>query len=355
MESNPFPQQTGITGLVRHFLLLSTRVIDEKDKWDDLIGKKSFDGTTEQTFGKIKKIYPLFIFSDLKKVMLPVKELDKLFFINKNGVKVSYNNTGEAEMYCVSSVKDSFRQGDQLNLKESYFDDAFVEDNYSEPIQMYCKTEKDFSPPGFYGIKTKHLHKDKGIFIKHLQPGILKSYKAETKGEKAYYKMRYLKMNKGFHFSFLADIDEKIATDKPLFMSFGGENSPFKVTIRDEDIPNISAYENKNVTGNIFHFISDTIIEKSAFENVLQFIGETQFYRSMKTDAKNNRSDIYNLNRDLSNFKNIFSGSKLLIKKGSIAFVKPDKIDNFKNAIENIQFVPYNKIGYNYFKQINNL
>ena len=117
MESNPFPQQTGILGLVRHFLLLSTGKISDKEKWDDLIGDKSFNGTADQKFGKIINVYPAFIYSDKKKVLFPVKELDKLFYTINNGVKVSYNNKEVKLLNHVTTVDNSIKAIDQLNLK----------------------------------------------------------------------------------------------------------------------------------------------------------------------------------------------------------------------------------------------
>jgi hypothetical protein len=247
---------------------------------------------------------------------------------------------------------DSVKLKEQLNVKESFFNDAFVVDDYSTLIPMYCKTGKNYSPPNFHNIKINKLNKQKGVFIKHEQPGILKNYKAETKEEKAYFKTQYLKMNNGYHFSFLAVIEEDLNTDKPVFMSFGGENSTFNVAVRIDGIPDTAVFNNLKGEGNVFHFISDTILKKSDFENVVQFIGETQHFRPMRTDAKNNLRGLYNLNRDITNFKNVFSQSNLLIKKGSIAFIDPVKIVEFKEAIDSVDFEPYKKIGYNYYKQI---
>ena len=73
----------------------------------------------------------------------------------------------------------------------------------------------------------------------------------------------------------------------------------------------------------------------------------------MKTDAKNNLNDLFNLKKGNAD---IFSDSKLLIKKGSIAFINPVKLLEFINTINEDQInKTYKKIGYNYFKQLNTL
>lgn len=354
-ESSPFPQQTGILGLLRHYLLLATGKIKNKDEWDDLIGEKSFNGTKNQKFGKIGKLFPTFICDDSNNVLLPVKELDGLFFTNHSNMKISYNNKKELDFYFLSTLMDSYYAPNQLNVKKTFFNDGFLLNDYSNPIPMFCEGKKDFSPKNFFGEKLVKLDKSKGIFIKHEQPGILKNYQAKTKEENSYFRIQFLKLKKGYHFSFLAEINEILQVEKVIFMPFGGENSAFKVTIKTDNIPHISFFKNDNVEGNIIHFCSDTVICSSAFEHLEQFIGETQFFRSMKTDAKNNLKGLYNLNRDLNNFKSIFNNSKLFIKKGSIAFVKNDKVKEFTQAIENEKFLPYFNIGYNYYKQLKNL
>jgi len=350
MKSNPFPQQTGVLGLTRHFLLLAKNVIDDKTKWDNLIGKKGFDGSNKK-YGKISKIYPIFISDNQENNYYPIVQLDKLFFCNNSNVKFSSNNKDIKDLFTLSSKLTSKETKNQLNLKEFYFEDAFCknEDSYKNLISFYCKKE-EFSPPNFFGIKTKKTSSN-GIFIEHTQPGIKKSYEAKGKKEDSYFKTKYLKLNKNFSFSYFADINEVIE-DKDIFMTFGGEASPYKVSIRQNNNEfNKTAFK-KETEGNIFHFLSDSIIQKEAFNYVNQFIGDTQFFRAMKIDSKN-LEKLYNINRNTESIDSFFTQGQLLIKKGSIAFVDENKISEFQKALNG--FKAYQNIGYNYYKQLKNI
>jgi len=348
MESNPFPQQTGILGLVRHYLLISQDILGKKEEWDVIIGKKGFDGSPKQDFGKIKKIYPVFIYDMIQKEILPIKKLYNLNYIKKNGVKVSYNNIDTKELHTVSDNNESYKLTNQLDLKCHLFDDSFIFNDSSLPLQMYGKLE-DFK----YGDQVEKHNQIKGVFIKHSQPGILKSYKADVKKDDSYFKIEYLKLNKGYHFSFFAEIDLILDKTQPVFMTFGGESSPFRVSVKP--IESITPFVENKSMDNIFHFLSDTIIKRSAFDYVIQFIGETQYFRFMKTDAKINLSGLYNIIRTPAHLKNQFGDSKLIIKKGSIAFVKKEMINDFIEAINNNDIAGYKKIGFNYFRQLNKL
>lgn len=354
IESNPFAQQTGVLGLLRHYLLISTgKINEEKTKWTELIGNKSFDGDSQTEFGVINKIYPLFIWDkENSKHLLPYKDLSDLLYIKNNDVKVSYNNNQTKNLYrLVNNEDDDCSQENQLNPKENFFPDAFYSDNYSNPIPFSSELEY-FTTPNFYGEKTKRLNTKKGVFVEHIQPGITKNYSAQKK-EEAYFKTQYYKLNKDFTFSFYAEIDDnvKLNTDNIIFMTFGGEASPYRVEIKEMNNSNLPFQDNSG-HGNIFHFLSDTIIEKSTFQDsIVQFIGETQYFRYLKADLKN----IYNLERKPESIDQFFSKSRIMIKKGSIAFINPEKITDFLGALNDKNYEAYHNIGYNYYKQLQKL
>ncbi|NPA44450.1 MAG: hypothetical protein GXO49_02845 [Chlorobi bacterium] len=352
LESNPFPQQTGLLGLTRHYLLLAKNVIDDKNEWDKLIGKKGFDGTPK-TYGKIKKIYPVYISDNHNNYYYPVKQLDNLFFVNNTKVKVSYNNRSIKNLQILATEEASVKQTNQLNLKQSFFKDAFLknDENYNNLIPFYNELEK-YTTPNFFGIKLKKLN-SKGIFIKHIQPGITKNYEGEKK-EDAYFKTQYLKLHKGFSFSFFAEVDEVLDEKNILFMTFGGEASVYKVRVKKADNEVQNTPFGKKTEGNIFHFLSDAIIKSDVFEYVNQFIGETQFFRALKIGGKNLKR-LYNIDRKPEKINEYFTSSQLLIKKGSIAFVDKDHEKDFIDALNNDNLKAYKNIGYNYYKQLKNL
>lgn len=351
LESNPFAQQTGVLGLVRHYLLIATGMINEdKMKWGVLIGDKGFDGTQSE-FGKIEKIFPLFIWDNKNDIPLfPFKQLDELTLDNQTNVKVSYNNNDVKQLHTViKNENNPYLLTEQLNLKKNFFSDAFCKEDYSEVIPF--KSKKDnFTTDNFHGITLQRINSKNGVYVEHIQPGITKNYYAQKK-EDSYFKTQYYKLNKDYAFSFYASIDEDLDTNKTIFMTFGGEASPYRV-----EISNVKNFENtpfnlNGQKGNIFHFLSDTIIERKNFHNcVNQFIGSTKHFRSMKADL----NKIYNLTRDPESIDEFFSKSLLLIKKGSIAFVDKTKINDFINAVKKVG-TAYKNIGYNFYKQIDKL
>ena len=354
LESNPFAQQTGVLGLVRHYLLIATGKINEdKSSWGNLIGDKSFDGT-DFKFGKIKKIYPLCIWDKKNnKQFLPFKQLDGLIFDNLTDIKVSYNNNDTKTLHTIIKNKDNpCPVSEQLNVKENFFYDAFCTDDYSEVIPFKSE-EENFTTDNFYGVTLQRINTKKGVYVEHVQPGITKNYYAQKK-EDAYFKTQYYKLNKDFAFSFYADIDiDDLDENKIIFMTFGGEASPYRVEITKvtEETFNKSPFKINNQQGKIFHFLSDAIIDRKSFQNcVNQFIGNTKLFRAIKTDLKN----LYKLKRDPDSIDTYFSKSLLMIEKGSIAFVDDIRIDDFKNAIDNNNQA-YKNIGYNYYKQIEKL
>jgi CRISPR type III-B/RAMP module-associated protein Cmr3 len=359
MESNPFPQQTGILGLVRHFLLLSTDIIESKEKWDPVIGTASFNGS-KQSFGKIHSIYPCFIFNKKSgNVLFPFKDLygfngkNKMQFASDSGIKVSYDNENVASLNILGSAQKTKMARMNLNVKEHYFNDCLINTTYSDPEPMYCHNVARESK-NFYGKKIVKIDKDHGVFIKHVQPGILKNYTAISQ-DNSFFKMQYLKLNSDFCFSFFADIDEDLDCSKQQFMTFGGEASPFNVSISVADDKLMNGLFKSNHSGNILHFLSDVIINREEFGLIDQFIGGTQYFRWMRTDAKNNLKLLYKVKDTIEKKNEVFAQRMLLIRKGSIAFLSNSKIESFINFINAEKYANYRKIGYNYVKQINSI
>lgn len=319
IESNKFPQQTSLLGMMRYLLLKkSSEVFSVEENMiisngaKELIGEKSFSVNAnheENQFGKIKSLYPCFLMKN-NETYLPLPK-DYELEPNFEGVKGMY--VYNKRILNVPIIK-----------------------NYDP---------KEFREPGYINTKTGEIVLEKNIFHKDTRIGIEKNHEGKS-NEKGFYKQISYRLEEGFCFSFIIDVDFDLSKCKHEIVSLGGDSSMFRLECRD--------YGNKDVTLPDYEkisvdkalnkikvvLLSESFITINDLENTCFQIAGTVPLRFIESNinAKN-----YNI---LS--KEVNRGKKYqMYEKGSVFYFNDkSKADGFINKIMNKK--EFRQIGYNF-------
>ena len=303
VKSNFFPQQTTILGMLRKEMLIQKGYLGITNKGEilkagkkdveALIGPESFNITkTDQDFGVIKKISPVFLYkSD--------SSWEKSFF------SLTPKDFG------LKFVKSPGRSCFNLNQKE------------------HVPFMKNYNPTGladFFinGACEEILLKD--MFMPVERIGITKGNKGTTE-EKGLYKQTAYRLKETFAFACIADTGFSLQ-DSLVFM--GGEKSAFKLTVNDcdksfEDIFATAPDDKRAV------LLSDAYVEAKIYDHCDFALTETIDFRNLKTSTNN-----YRFAKEKS--KHTF------LKRGSVLYPGPGGMTEIKELMTRNNL---NKIGYN--------
>ena len=332
-----FPQQTALLGTLRYCLLQKNGQIpiNNKDKALELIGERSFqakEGT--QDFGKIKSLSSVFIINQNKNLYF---QNPKVLFLEK-----------EKDDYNIVPLKKS-KQNIKSSLGSILYFENYVEKKglnnfliYSESDWLYMDYDKKEKP--------------KGVFIEQEKIGITKSKTGEAK-EDSFYKQIVYKLNKGFSFGFIAEIDDEL--DKyNSYVKLGADNSPFKISFgkwEGGEIENEISLQNCNAPKIVL--LSDAYLSDYNTKDFAFAISNTKTFRFLKTEVKEGHK-YYSTDPLKKNNRNINRSDKYnLIERGSVFFfndeeqleefvkkLNPDKIESSEKN--------FYQIGYNNYKII---
>ncbi len=314
VKSGYFPQQTTLLGMLRYQFLcqagndiFSENKIQDKDKANDLIGKRSFTKGEKQTFGKIQKLSPMFLMKGNK----------RLFPLSKDFQK-------DEHCYLMREISKDFTLLEGYNSKKGLFD-LWIDEN-------------------------KKIYSLEDIYTDVEKVGIRKNYKGET-DEKAFYMQTFRKFKEpDFSFAFFVKCETKIEANKLVFV--GGERQSFAMEVEplseEFEVDKKRYKASKNAHKVIL--ISDAYLENVTKDTCKFAITETVGFRCLQAD-ENTRS-YYNIRKKQTKEEykktNLYKSEQIeLYKRGSVFYFSDEnKLNDFTEKLTNSEFYT---IGYNHF------
>ncbi|HBJ2600979.1 type III-B CRISPR module-associated Cmr3 family protein [Clostridium botulinum] len=329
IQSEYFPQQTSILGMLRKEILVIKSLI--RDDWDykliqyrinKLIGKESFNinSNKEQDFGAIKSISPVFI-----------KKGDKyLTSIPKDHKVKKENNTNEKKElnkeYTPFTFKDKCKVNFGNSIKEIYVPDDYV--------------AKDGLSNDFINLNNhKEIIKLSDVFKEDKQIGI-KLKKNKTTSNDGLYKIIRYRLEKDYEFAFNVDIEfnddfqEKDLYEYSNVVNLGGESSYFKINFEKVNNSIEDSFETikKNSTNNYYKkiiLLSNTYINKEEYEQYCDYgIIKGINFRNLRTD--------YKKLKEKGEYYNKFDKTKkfIFLERGSVLFTVENKLENLEMGLK---------------------
>lgn len=333
VESNKFPQQTSLLGMLRFWILrndptafnASDNKIYDSEKAKELIGKKSFCTNPEPVedgkyrFGKIKEIDFCF---------LQKKEDDNWIGILPSPL--------DYKLKVEFGTQKAFYNGIKKTLPKIVY-----EENEQKKEGEY--TDKNGLIKEYLG--SKKTIKEDEIFIKDQRLGIDRDIKTGKTEESALYKQIFYRLREDYRFAFVADFEDNYKLpESGQIVELGGDSSKFILEYEDYNISKQPSY------GDIFSLhgkpklvllsdakLDNSIVEKHTLFSITEHI-PFQFLL-FNTDARQNYS---------RTSKNDKQGRHSLFKRGSVFYFENDnELNAFESTIENDVF---QQIGYNKYE-----
>lgn len=283
VESQNYPQQTTILGMLRYLLLQEKNLLGgrslpkaKQEKAKELIGEESFKYSKGNDFGKIKSISPLYF-----------TKKDKNYFFAPMDIK--FDLIDEFQLKC-SSDKKLYNSKDHYNLITQY---------------LISEDFKDI-------VKLSEIIKDIEVV------GNEKGEKGKTK-ENTYYKQNMKRIEKGWSFVVDAQIDLKL-DDKDYVIPFGGEKCLFQISISDSDAFS-ATYPEKHYRNNKFCILclSDCFLEGKAVKELDFAVNDYVSFRNFR--SKINTSNFYALKKEKDINESVIRSSRYqLLKRGSVLY-----------------------------------
>lgn len=301
-ESNDYPQQTAILGMLRYALLALYNKLDapNPDK-QKIIGANNFDIATNNTFGLIDKVSPLVIYN----------KADNLFLLPAGFDNQHYPKTSNTHLGYSSSENSTYMNENKAILPN------LAGFEYKEDVNLLWRDNNG------------KIYKGSEIFKEITKVGVDKE-----KQKDAFYKQTFKGLEKGFSFGVWVDFEPSIEVSKltTIFVPFGADQGLFKLTFHANTT---CIFAESNVSSpNKILLLSDAWVEEKDFS---QFdFGITQY------------ADFRFINSKTSNYHQIGKGDKtrkyVLLKRGSVLY--PNNHFN----INSLNKANFQTIGYNYFQ-----
>jgi CRISPR-associated protein Cmr3 len=299
VESNLYPQQTTLLGLLRYYLLLknpkvfSNNKINNQTDATNIIGPSSFDyHKTPDNYGKILSVGPLYFQNKTKNYFFAPLDID----FEMDGFQLIKKKDGKKTDY---------------NAKDHYYD-----------ICQYLINS------GGTKLKLSEIISDVQ------QVGNEKTRKGEDKDNK-FYKQNAKRMQNDWSFCFDADISDgaNVPDKDELFIPFGGEKSFFKMKVKKQKPASFTIPNNYKRVEHFILCISDCFVSSDIITNCQLSINRYVSFRNIKTIVKQtmkysgfSQSDPLQPKRS-----NRFN----LLQRGSILyFEKKTKMEEAKKMIE---------------------
>jgi len=328
VESSYFPQQTHILGMIRKYILQTNNLLTLRDRgrWVknsrfkeafELVGgyDKNNQSQTDESFGAINSISPIFIISTKD------KHIKDYHFVAPFDVGLDIEiNKSQSIYYVAGKKRDKIYNIKNYNPKKGLVNALTTSKFWDD----YINNNKD--------ILESNLLSFDDVFKEVKQVGIkrdkqTKSVKEDDEGS-FYQKTSYTFVNDEYEFAFILDLKEDILPQKDGFVYLGAERSFFSIKIEefnDEDI-----LPKTHISGNKFVALSDVEVEN--FEDIEFMINQNYIPHAymIRSNKKQKRASA----------KNSKSTQRCYIPKGSVLFLKDNKTLKFNN------------IGYNQIKEI---
>ena len=348
IESNKFPQQTSLLGMLRYLLLtkspevfsLNENRITNKDDAAKIIGQTSFSVISEHKldtkegsrFGKIVSIGPCFLLHEYRKedglveeYFLSAPKDYQLIISFENSLKAYYNGNA-LKVPSIYKVKK-----EQLNGEENI-----------EIVKYTSKVEFD----SIYIKGNGSVIKEDDIFLKDTRIGINKNYEGKTShDDKGYYKQISFRLKDGFSFAFVAEVDFDLSKCQNEIVSIGADGSEFSLSasllsdgFKTPHYPNGTTL----VEGACrVILLSDSLLDTEDIKKACFNISGSIPFRFLETDVK---CENYNV---LGGKVKRSEKKYYLYEKGSVFYFKDkESADNFVKLVEGKE--EFHQIGYNY-------
>lgn len=306
-ESNLFPQQTALLGLVRYLILEQCGALPlpiHRNKANVLIGSKSFVASEEaQDFGMIQQLGPLLM-----------KKGDEYFRVTNSKEELSLDFNTNATLWTGSG---------------------------SAAIPIVA----DYDPKAHYPIKLVSLADGRSVDLEevletHEQVGIRKTTDGSDNTD-GFFKQTCYGLRPGYQFVFqiLTTAGQYEQTTYELqeqegYVSFGGEQKQFSYRIaRSEQLlseswkqPDGSATSSRLVT------VSDSWVDQKLYDHCEFSLAETTSFRTVSYDHHFRKSKPTRLN---------------LLKKGSVLYPRKGQLSDLASYLE--QPSKFRMAGFNHY------
>jgi len=329
VESNLFPQQTSLLGMLRFWLLRNSALFDiasnkikneaTTQEIKDLIGENGFCAVNARDFGKIKKVGFCFLQNELNgkwEIILPTP-LDYLLEVDFSKPKEAFYN-GKTK-----KLPDIKIKGEKGDFKPYTAKDGLI--------------RRYISPNG------KVVYKESDIFKTDRRIGINRDIVTGTVEDNDFYKQVYYRLVEGFRFAFFAEFNDYALPADGQIVELGGDSSKFvlnyekvnsdEITFKDDAITNVTTGISKVI------LLSDTLLDNETVNKTTVFsITEHLPLRFLQFETKADTT----FSRTSKDDK---SGRFSLFKRGSIFYFDNEEAQKeFKN---NAKSVIFDTIGYN--------
>jgi len=319
VESNLYPQQTTLLGMLRYYLLFRAGKLLNKNSNSyarneaaELIGEKSFAYNSANQFGKIQSISPLYFLHQSKPYHF---------------APFDYNFN-----YKEDSLTD--KDGKLYNAKAHYY-------HISKQQIINGKALKEISA----------IIKD----VEHTGNKKAKSGKSQLEG---YYKMTKKKLDEGWSFAFDAAIDLDNLDREANYVHLGGEKSIFKIEFKKIDsFKKANLPKNYERTGSSFiYFTSDAFIKNEDLKAVDFAVNQFVSFRCMQSTIET--ANYNNLPKERTDKGTLLDKKEVikkglfrscrnqLIKRGSVFYLDANEKDKLAKTLKNS---PEHKFGFNHY------
>lgn len=307
IESNKFPQQTSLLGMLRFLILRNdgiafddaTQKIKDKGRAKELIGGESFsvkESHTENSFGKIGSLSFCFLRKDGSNYFqLPLD----------NGMQVTFGN------------QKGYLNGIEVSIPDipDYDSKKGTEHRYSDGVTTF---EED------------------DIFEKDQRIGINRDIKNGKTEDDALFKQISYRLKENFCFAFTAEVDTDLTAYNKQIVSMGGDSSQFIFHAEKTECEPKLPLSDKIVLSSPAYLTQDEY-SKACFA-----ITETVAFRFLETSVNTESYNVLNKNITRSNKYNLYA-------TGSVFYFNDDaKKDDFKEALEGKK--EFRQIGYNQYQ-----
>lgn len=319
VRSRMFPQQSTLLGLLRYIILIKNNALQsDAPTREAFIGNKSFQGIEHEapkTWGKILNISPLFITNNHKKYL--VAGQDYQFYKREEQIT-------------------------PIQLKPKKIENA--SSSYTEKNGFFI--HQDYDPKQHAAINWKNANDDTDIlkpddiFKESFQVGISKSFTGQTE-DNAFYKQYFYRLKNGFSFATYLTMRQPFhQTKEPFLVSFGADQSLFRVTFSEEEneifLPQQPHQGKCKIT-----LLSDAYCHPSILEHCYLSLTSSVDFRYIKTDVNTKR--FYNISNPQTDAQK--SAKLNLLERGSILYT--EKAQKITEELDG--YIAYRNAGFNFY------
>lgn len=328
IRSENIPTQTTILGVFRYSSLENNNLLtpnfdqgnrvdgNHKEEQEALVGKSSFSfaALTEQSFGHIKKISPVFL-----------EENGDLYSRHPLNYRVGDDHT-DVWQYEMFKMKKSSSEVDEKSF--------WLPENY--------KAKNGLPNAWIHPNEKKKLVHDTKVFLGKEKVGIIKLKK--EKEDSGFFKKEYKGLRKGWHFTCFVNVESETDLPKEKIVRMGQSKSLFYMECKKtemvwEDVIariNLGRVDGDSYHGVIYYAISDCYPNCPA-EKLYQIcdfaVTQVRPFRSLETKRAVDR--YYDVMKK--------TNKVALLRSGSVFYVP----ENRKNEFENLFADTHRKIGFN--------